>query len=326
MKMSTKLIVCACLLTLACACQQAPIPSNARGVPSQAKKRKTPITTEPRSEAYGPPAKLADLEEPAVGESSGIAASRTSPGLYWTHNDSDNGPFIYAFDDKGKRRGVWRVSGATSRDWEDIATGPGPKANTSYLYIGDTGNNSGTRTDVIVYRVAEPTIDASSAASSKLRPLATEAAEAIHLQYTDGAHDSEALLVHPSNGKVYLLTKVAFENPSVYEADLSTASETPINLKRIGELAIHSIFGGIITGGAVSPDGRRVALCDLFQGYELVLTDPNASFDDIWKQKLTTIWLGKRKQGEAITYRLDGMALLVTSEGFPAPLIQVERK
>ena len=36
--------------------------------------------------------------------------------------------------------------------------------------------------------------------------------------------------------------------------------------------------------------------------------------------------LGKRKQGEAITYRLDGKALLATSEGKQPPLIQVERK
>jgi hypothetical protein len=35
--------------------------------------------------------------------------------------------------------------------------------------------------------------------------------------------------------------------------------------------------------------------------------------------------LGKRKQGEAIAYRLDGKALLATSEGKNSAVIQVKR-
>ena len=81
----------------------------------------------------------------------------------------------------------------------------------------------------------------------------------------------------------------------------------------------------MITGGSISPDGRRVALCDYFQGYEIVLPASSKDFNDIWKQKMTGFDLGKRKQGESITYRLDGNALLATSEGKQSPLIQVER-
>ncbi len=69
-----------------------------------------------------------------------------------------------------------------------------------------------------------------------------------------------------------------------------------------------------------------MALCDLFQGYELVLPGAGTPFNEVWKQPLTTVYLGKRKQGEAVTYRLDGKALLATSEGLPTPLIQVVRK
>jgi hypothetical protein len=67
-------------------------------------------------------------------------------------------------------------------------------------------------------------------------------------------------------------------------------------------------------------------LCDYFQGYELVLPTGSENFDDIWKQKLTPIDLGRREQGEAIAYRLDGKALLRTSEGRGSPLIEVRRK
>ena len=40
---------------------------------------------------------------------------------------------------------------------------------------------------------------------------------------------------------------------------------------------------------------------------------------------MTGFDLGKRKQGEAIAYRLDGKALLATSEGKNASIIQVMR-
>jgi hypothetical protein len=95
-------------------------------------------------------------------------------------------------------------------------------------------------------------------------------------------------------------------------------------MKRVGEVRVPSVFGGVITGGSISPDGRRVALCDYFQGYEVVLPARSSNFDEIWKERLTGFDLGKREQGESITYRLDGKALLATSEGKNAPLIQVE--
>jgi len=55
-----------------------------------------------------------------------------------------------------------------------------------------------------------------------------------------------------------------------------------------------------------------------------VLPHGAKDFDEIWKVKMTGFDLGKRKQGEAIAYRLDGKALLATSEGKQSPLIQVE--
>jgi hypothetical protein len=91
-------------------------------------------------------------------------------------------------------------------------------------------------------------------------------------------------------------------------------------------LKVPSLFGGIITGGSVSPDGKRIALCDYFQGYEAVLPVNSSNFEDIWKQPLVSFDFGKRKQGESIAYRLDGLALLGTSEGRGSSLIEVVRK
>jgi hypothetical protein len=275
--------------------------------------------------SYGPAETLANLQDTSIKESSGLAASRSTPGLYWTHNDSGDGPFIYAFDARGRRRGVWRVREASARDWEDMAAGPGPERNRHYLYIGDIGDNSGRRSEIVVYRVAEPKITPADATSSKTKPKLTDAAESIRLRYPDGPHDAEALLVHPVTGAIYIVIKTMFGTPAIYGASVSPASGEVRTLSRLGEIKVPGWFGGMITGGAISPDARHVALCDYQQAYELVL--PNReSFDSIWKQPLTPIALGNRKQGESITYRLDGKALLATSEGLPTPLIQVERR
>jgi hypothetical protein len=277
-------------------------------------------------QAYGPSTKVAKIKIESITESSGLVASRTLPGAYWTHNDSGDGPFIYAFDTQGEVLGVFKVTGAAARDWEDVSAGPGPQPAKSYLYVGDIGDNNEARAEIIVYRFLEPELKPSDKNSTKTQPRATERAEAIRLKYPDGKHDAETLMVHPLTGNLYIMTKVAFKNPVVYEAAAPLSSNNAITMKRIGEVRVPSIFGGAITGGAVSPDGRRVALCDYFQGYELVLPETSNNFDDIWKQKMTGFDLGKRNQGEAIAYRLDGNALLATSEGKEFDLIQVERR
>ena len=277
-----------------------------------------------QSATYGPPVTLAKIANAEVNESSGLVASRTSPGAYWTHNDSGDGPFIYAFDTRGQSLGTFRVTGATNRDWEDIAAGPGPQSSRSYVYIGDIGDNDRKRKEVVVYRVLEPQITTADKNSTQKRPRPTEPAEAIRLAYPDGPHDAEALLVHPSTGNLYIVTKVAFGNPGIYEATAPLTSGKLITLKHIGDLQTPTLLGGAITGGSISPDARHVALCDYFGAYEIALPLTSRNFDDIWKQKLTSFNLGKRTQGESIAYRLDGNAVLATSEGRSPPLIQVE--
>ncbi len=308
-----------CLFGLSCH----QLPRDVHAVPATPRE-----DTQDRSkpETYGQPKRIATLRSPSIVESSGLVASRLLPGAYWTHNDSGDGPFIYAFDGSGESLGVFQVTGAGARDWEDIALGPGPQRDKSYLYIGDIGDNNDARSEIVVYRIPEPALTVADRKSSKRKPRTTATAEAIRLRYPDGAHDAESLLVHPGSGNLYIVTKIALANPTVYEAVAPLKTGKVITMRRLGDVKVPSIFGGVITGGSISPDGRRVALCDYFQGYELVLPATSTSFNDIWKQRMIGFDLGKRNQGEAIAYRLDGKGLLATSEGKLSALIQVVRQ
>jgi hypothetical protein len=284
-----------------------------------------PAAAQTSKPQYGQPTTVTTIKSTSITESSGLVASRTARGAYWTHNDSGDGPFIYALDSQGNSFGVFRVQGAQARDWEDMAAGPGPQAGKSYLYAGDIGDNNEARPEIVVYRFAEPGLTTATRKLTKSKPGTTEPAEAIRLKYPDGAHDAEALLVHPQTGNIYIVTKKLLLNATVYEAAAPFSAGQVVTMRRIGEVRVPSLFGGAITGGSISPDGRRIALCDYFQGYEAVLPAGSRDFNDIWKERLTGFDLGKRKQGEAITYRLDGNALLATSEGKQSALFQVER-
>lgn len=274
---------------------------------------------------YNPPHVLAKVDISYLNESSGLAASRRHPGVLWSHNDSGGGPWLYAFDRAGKSLGRWRVPGAQSSDWEDIALGPGPKKDSSYLYIGDIGDNNSGRKFITVYRVPEP--DNPSA-----RAGMTAAAEAIRLEYPDRPHDAEALLIHPRSGDLYIVTKARGRDgeTTVYKAAAPLSTRSRTRLKRVAALSlpntnVFTLLIGRITGGDMSPDGTRVALCDYLGAWEAELPAGARNFDAVWTSKWRDIDIGKRPQGEAIAYRHDGGALLATSEGKPFPLIEVTR-
>lgn len=66
-----------------------------------------------------------------------------------SHNDSGGEPALYEIDTtNGQISRKVIVSNATNVDWEDIT------ADQTYIYIGDFGNNQGSRTNLKIYRVA----------------------------------------------------------------------------------------------------------------------------------------------------------------------------
>lgn len=265
-------------------------------------------------EPFAPPVLLGQLDDETIQESSGLAASRRNPEFLWTHNDSGDGPAVYCLTRAAVRCGTWALTGAEALDWEDMAAGPGPVASQPYLYMGDIGDNNKNRADVIVYRVAEPM--APSADATTLQ--ATEPAEVIRLQYDDGAHDAEALMVHPTKGDIYVVTKDAADT-GVYKAAAGTTTLVRIDTLRLG-------FDEVVTGGDIAADGQRAVLSTYRQAYEYGLPGDAAGFDDIWAQRRRPVTLAPRAQGEAIAYRLDGNALLTTSEKLPMPLHETVRR
>jgi hypothetical protein len=310
----------ACALLLAAGCQRGTASQSATTTVAPA----TTTTTALLAGGYGPSALLGRIDDRAIDESSGLVASRRNPGLLWTHNDSGDDPVVYCIDLKARTCGVWRVTGAEAFDWEDIAIGPGPRAGDPYLYAGDIGDNIDQRTQIVVYRVPEPVAGSAGPVPvpTKTAPAATAPAEALRLRYPDGPHNAEALLVHPVTGDLYVVSKEA-GGANLYKAAAPVNPAAVTTLARVA--ALHLGPSELVTGGDISPDGLRVALCTYARGYELQVP-AGGGFDGVWSQAPVPVDLGFRLQGESIAYRLDGRALLATSEIYPSPLLQVERR
>lgn len=278
-----------------------------------------------KSQDYNAPKIVARIKDDAVQESSGVVASRCNEGAYWTHNDSGDDAFIYAFNLQGDKLGVWRVPGAKNDDWEDIAAFKDPSGK-CFLYVGDTGNNRHDKGELTIYRIPEPQIGPGDKDASKKDIILTEPAQAIEVKDPDFKDDAETLMVHPVTGDIYLLTKNAKRESSIYKISPPFQIDKPNTMQLIGTISMPAVPKGLLTGGDISPDGTRVVVCDYYGAYELVLPGGTKNFDEIWKQSPLVVELGERKTGESIGYSADGKFLVATSEGKNPPIIVVERK
>src|SRR6476659_8499423 len=121
------------------------------------------------------------VTDPALTEISGIHVGVRNPGIWWVHNDSGDSARVFALDGSGAVRGTYSLTGATAVDWEDIAVVAGPTPGSGTIYAGDIGDNPLTRSEIQVYRVAEPDVPATGPAVT----TSLTGVETLHLTYPD---------------------------------------------------------------------------------------------------------------------------------------------
>ena len=229
-----------------------PLVAEARTRPAPAT---TAATTKPAKIVYGKGRQIGTLANKRINESSGLASGRVNQGVLWTHNDSGDGPHLYAFNFKGEHLATCRISGAAASDWEDLCSFR--RGNRDVLLVGDVGDNNRRRDHCTLYAVFEPRLGP-RARKSKDRPYLLRSMRTIHYRYRQGPQDCESIAVDPTTQTIYIVTKVLFGRCRVYALPWPKGlARKPIVIEPVATLPIP-----LVTGMDISPDGRRAYASD----------------------------------------------------------------
>jgi hypothetical protein len=187
-----------------------------------------------------------------ITESSGLA---WTDGKLWTHNDSGNPSYIFSIDTaNGNILQTVVIDNFPNVDWEDIT------ADNNYIYVGDHGNNNGTRTDLKILKIAKADITSGS--------LVHVNAQAISFSYTDqtsfassSSHNFDCEALISIRDSLYIFTKD--------RGDLKTRVYKMPKTPGTYALTPYTSFNvnGLITGADYNVATNEIVLIGYFSGH-----------------------------------------------------------
>lgn len=245
-------------------------------------------------------------------------------GLIWFMNDGGNEPALYGYnhaEDAIVRTVI--VKNTINTDWEDITQ------NENYIYIGDFGNNAGSRVDLRIIRINKADLIADN---DTVTPSGV-----IQFSYNDQTDFTPAMQATPYDCEAL----VAFEDSLVlftkdwlnYRTRLYTLSVTPG--LQVAKFRKQWNVNGLITAAAWSAGNQELLLLGytpflapflwVFSGF----TPGNLTYDDGNRTDFSMLGI----QSEGLLISGDG-SIFVSSEKYsdisslqsPASLFTVEEQ
>jgi hypothetical protein len=255
--------------------------------------------------ATGPGQTVCTINDRQLVELSGMAATANG---YVVENDSNsNGDAIRVFflDSQCRRKSAVNYP-TRARDPEDLAL----QADGT-IWVADTGDNplNPSRENIGLWRVP-------AGGTGKITLY--------HFTYPsgDGPHDAEALLLGSDNSPIFV-TKAVTGPAGIYvPTGQLDPSGKAVPLKKVGQFQPQrtgtdnpvGVPGqNTVTGGAKSPDGKRVALRTYSDAYEWDVPDGDV-IKAITGSKPRITPLPGEPLGEAIAYSPDGSSFLTVAD------------
>jgi len=270
---------------------------------------------------YGPPTSQCTITDPEIDELSGLVTLPSGDLLLVEDSAPEPRPgatsvLMYRLDSTcAVQDGVVEFD-QDPRDIEDLAF----RDNT--VWFADIGDNGESRDNVALITAAYDPLD----------PQAEESVPVVfRLAYPDGPHDAEALLLAP-DGTPYIVTKDLLGQSGVYRpaGELDPAGEVALEKVAEVEFAMTGTPGGpigragqlLVTGGAVTADGSRIALRTYTDAYVWSLSGSDVA-GALQEEPVAVVALPDAPQGEAISFASDSRGLIVGSEGVDSVITAV---
>lgn len=169
-------------------------------------------------------------------------------GLLWNINDSGGEDHLYGVDFSGKIQKEIKIEDADNDDWEDIAQ------DENHIYIGDFGNNKGTRKNLVIYRIDKDEIGKKDEQKVEAKKIKFSYANQHQFDAANLSTPFDCEAFAELDGTLYLFSKNwVTQTTEVYALP-----------SKKGEYEISPIdtfnAGGMITGADFSPDKRKLVL------------------------------------------------------------------
>jgi hypothetical protein len=271
----------------------------------------SPKTVETIESSFSKPRDLALIDK-RLPEASGLASSVVNPGYIWALNDGQNPAEVYLIDTTANVKMTCKLS-VPNRDWEDIAVGPGPDENKTYVYVGEIGDNNAIHDFKLIYRFEEPKLDSAV--------MNVTVVDTLKIQLSDGKRDTETMMIDPVSDDLYIISKRE-DSVRVYLVPKPFTKDVMIAEK------VVTIPYFKIVAGSFSNDGSEILLKD----YDHIYYWTRKTDEKLESVLLTApeeLPYEREAQGESITWARDGSGFFTLSEtnpGKPAYLRFYKRK
>jgi len=244
------------------------------------------------------PVPLCQVTDQRLDELSGLASDG---GRLFAVGDSDDGGIAVQVIGRDCQVQDTITAQVDPFDVEDLAL-----AGDGRLWLADTGDNNRSRESIALHVVSQD-----------------GAVQVFRLTYPDGRHDAEAILLDP-RGVPYIVTKEPIGNALVYRPTGPLVAGATGALERVTAVSIFgtdtpggprqsSLVTRVVTGGAVSRDGKVIALRTYTDAYLYPVTD--GDFVKALKSDPVRVPLPNEEQGEAIAFDPDGTLLSASEFG-----------
>lgn len=239
------------------------------------------------------------IQKGIMNQASGIVPSQSIPGNIWVTENGNTSPSLFMLSNSGDYLGKVTLP-LFNRDWEDMASGPGPVEGQNYLYIGDIGDNASVHQNYMVYRLKEP-----ASLDDQNLDLVT-----IQFRYSDvDAIDTEAMFVDPNTKDIYFITKRQLFSVRVYKLSYPYSLDTQNVAEFLGTIP-HSG----ITAADMASDGKQLLIKDYNSVFYWRLKESETIYEALSRTRDVGAPYYVEPQGEAICFDVNNSGYYTLSE------------